>query len=287
MPDYTKPIMDPTNWPLSWAEIDLGLYRKDFVADQEAVDFIATEMAIPARALWLMGDGDVCWWGQESLMDGDDEVDRGWVERLSESTGLHPSDRKLLWEPMDAAFRNASTWLMQYRWEAAERLGLMTLRTMGATIDRLTGVPYYAGDYKKKVDCNALYRLPEYGEWWPMLAHRKIALIGGHTERLKSRLMDPEFVAASGGDEISWTIPVTLPCPPKGTPKSGAYFELCDQLGSTEWDLLLCSAGGLAVLLCDFAQRLGRNALDIGAMDVQLLSQDYRCDPARHGEIRS
>lgn len=269
--DYTKPIMLAQNWPASWENINLHPYRCDFLADQVAVDFISQEMQTPARALWLLGDGDLCWWGQSALLEMDG-VDSNWVDYLSLTSGLYPSDRKLLWEPMDAALRNARTWMMQYRWEVAERFCVMALRANGVIPDPLTHTFRYRGEVKCKADCNAMYRLSQYGAWWPLLANRKIAIVGGHAERLKERLLNPAFVAASGGAEISWTIPHTLTCPPLTLPKAPAYFQLCDQLGSTDWDLLLCSAGGLAILLCDFAQRIGRNALDIGSLDVGLPS---------------
>lgn len=46
-----------------------------------------------------------------------------------------------------------------------------------------------------------------------------------------------------------------------------------DGLFATEWDLLLCAAGSLSAILCEHARQSGRMALDIGALDQQLLLQ--------------
>ena len=44
-------------------------------------------------------------------------------------------------------------------------------------------------------------------------------------------------------------------------------------LFSSDWDLLLCSAGSLSAILCEHARHLGRKAIDIGALDVTILQK--------------
>jgi hypothetical protein len=43
-----------------------------------------------------------------------------------------------------------------------------------------------------------------------------------------------------------------------------------DGLFTSDWDLLLCSAGSLSAVLCDRAMQVGRKAIDMGAIDTQL-----------------
>jgi hypothetical protein len=46
-----------------------------------------------------------------------------------------------------------------------------------------------------------------------------------------------------------------------------------DELFATDWDLLLCSAGALSAILCEQSRQAGRQAIDIGALDVALLAK--------------
>jgi hypothetical protein len=52
------------------------------------------------------------------------------------------------------------------------------------------------------------------------------------------------------------------------------YFaqRLRDELFAAEWDLLLCAAGSLSAIVCEYAKQMGRNAIDIGALDLRLLN---------------
>ena len=59
--------------------------------------------------------------------------------------------------------------------------------------------------------------------------------------------------------------------PDKSVPKRRDRQRIAEELLSTDWDLLLCFAGSLSAILCEYARQLGRKAIDIGAHDMRIL----------------
>lgn len=131
----------------------------------------------------------------------------------------------------------------------------------------------YAGLLKRKIDCNAVYKLLDEGLWWPLLDGKRLAIVSGHADALAAKLMEAEFVRATGGGEVSWSIDIVLLCPPVGEPKRSHWPQMHDQLFASDWDLLLCSAGSLSAVVCEHARRMGRQAIDIGALDCQFIER--------------
>ncbi|MCA9030701.1 MAG: hypothetical protein KDA66_07835, partial [Planctomycetaceae bacterium] len=125
----------------------------------------------------------------------------------------------------------------------------------------------YARSRKRKVDCNAVYKLIDEGFWWPLLEGKRLAIVGGHADELATRLLDESFVRANGGSDVRWSVAAKVQCPNKTVPKHGHWQRLQDGLFSSDWDLLLCSAGSLSAILCEHARRVGCNAIDIGSLD--------------------
>ncbi|MFV0443967.1 MAG: hypothetical protein ACK5Q5_10390 [Planctomycetaceae bacterium] len=196
-------------------------------------------------------------------------VDREWLDRLALTTGLHPEDRELLWPLFDEACRNAPAWLVQYGWDIAERLTHAALVAHGVGIEP-DGFRH-AGALKRKIDCNAVYKLLDEGLWWPLLDGKRLAIVSGQAEAVAARLMDPEFVRSTDGNDANWTIATTVTCPPLNQPKHTHWSRMRDELFAAEWDLLLCSSGGLSAVICEVARQRGRRAIDVGALDVAFL----------------
>ncbi|MBX3452807.1 MAG: hypothetical protein KF777_24940, partial [Planctomycetaceae bacterium] len=151
----------------------------------------------------------------------------------------------------------------------AERLTHAALTTHGVVINA-EGFRY-AGSLKRKVDCNAVYKLLDEGLWWPLLQGKRLAIVSGHADALVPKLMDPEFVRATGGEDVTWSIATALACPSVNEAKRTHWPRLRDELFTAEWDLLFCAAGSLAALLCERARQAGRKAIDVGSLEVAIL----------------
>ncbi|MGE0377054.1 MAG: hypothetical protein AB7Q45_16715, partial [Planctomycetaceae bacterium] len=218
---------------------------------------------------WGLSDGDTAWWCYDALVRLP-EVDRRWCDFLALTSGLHPSDRDELWPLFDTAGRNSPHWLVQYHWDIASRFTHAAFTAHGVGIQRDSF--QYAGGPKRKVDCDAVYKLLDEGLWWPILAGKRLATVSGQAEALAARLMDADFVRATGCGDVSWSVAKTLTCPPVHESKRLHWPRLRDELFAAEWDLLLCSAGSLSAILCDHARRIGRKAIDIGSLDTRFLS---------------
>ena len=131
----------------------------------------------------------------------------------------------------------------------------------------------YARSRKRKVDCNAVYKLIDEDLWWKLLEGKRIAIVSGNAAALAARLCDESFVRANGGSGVTWSITATQTCPDKVTAKREFWNHLRDELFVADWDLLLCAAGTLSAILCEHARQLGRKAIDIGALDVTILQK--------------
>lgn len=115
-----------------------------------------------------------------------------------------------------------------------------------------------------------MYRLLDGGFLWPSLTAKRLAIVSGHADSFAARLMNPEFVWGTGGGEITWTIETEITCPTVHEPKRSQLPRIRDQQLSTQWDLLLSSAGALSAVLCEQARILGRKALDVGWIDLTI-----------------
>uniref|UniRef100_A0A7C4QQG1 GT-D fold-like domain-containing protein n=1 Tax=Schlesneria paludicola TaxID=360056 RepID=A0A7C4QQG1_9PLAN len=192
-----------------------------------------------------------------------------WLDALALTSGLHPEDRDELWPLFDEACRNAPHWLVQSGWDIAERFTNAAFTSHGVGIEP-DGFRY-AGGLKRKIDCNAVYKLLDEGLWWSLLAGKRLAIVSGQAEAMAARLMDAEFVRATGGGDVTWSVVTAFTCPPVNEPKRTHWPRVRDELCAAEWDLLLCSAGSLSALLCEHARQAGRKALDIGALDATIM----------------
>ncbi|WP_417848838.1 glycosyltransferase [Thalassoglobus sp.] len=264
----TRPIMTWDHWPESWETTDLSDYRAGFLKGRDACQWIVDTLNGPEpAAIWGLSDGDVAWWCYDGLVRIPG-VDRRWLDALALTSGLHPEDRDELWPLFDEACRNAPHWLVQYNWDIAERFSRAALAAHGITIDS-EGFGY-ARSRKRKVDCNAVYKLLDEDLWWLLLEGKQLAIVSGHADELATRILDEAFVRASGGSDVTWSVAAKVQCPDKSVPKRRHRQRIEDELFSADWDLLLCSAGSLSAILCEHTRQAGRKAIDIGALDVQL-----------------
>ncbi|MEZ6066545.1 MAG: hypothetical protein R3B90_12745 [Planctomycetaceae bacterium] len=167
-------------------------------------------------ALWGLSDGDVTWWCYDALARTPG-IDRLWLDALALTSGLHPEDRDELWPLFDEACRNAPHWLVQYGSDIAERLTHAALMSHGVGVEP-DGF-CYAGSLRRKIDCNAVYKLLDEGLWWSLLAGKRLAIVSGHANALAVRLRDESFVRANGGYDVTWTIATTVTCPQLNQPK--------------------------------------------------------------------
>ncbi len=189
----------------------------------------------------------------------------GGLDQLAATSGLHPEDRDELWPLFDDACRNAPAWFCQYHWDIAERFTHAAFTAHGVEIGRV-GFRYPDG-LKRKIDCNAVYRLMDHGLWWPLLEGKRLASVSGHADEFAARLIDPEFVRATGGGGVTWSIATRITCPDKTVAKREFWNRLREELFAAEWDLLLCSAGSLSAVICEAARQQGRKAIDVGQLD--------------------
>jgi hypothetical protein len=275
-------IMLASHWPKSWETLDLTEYRSNMLHGREACEwFVKTLNGPEPAAIWGLSDGDVAWWCYDALArelkdrmkaEGPNAPDYlRWLRFLADTSGLHDEDRDELWALFDQACRNSPHWLVQHWWEPAERFTLQALKAQGVTIDA-EGFGY-ARSRKRKIDCNAVYRLMDHGLWWPILENKRLAIVSGQADAFTARLMDPEFVRATGGGEITWSAIAKVNCPSVHESKRQHWFRMRDQLLAANWDLLICSAGSLSALLSDFGRQIGRQALDIGALDGMVITK--------------
>ena len=272
----TRPIMTWDHWPESWETADLSEYRAGFLTGREACQWIVDTLNGPKpAAIWGLSDGDVAWWCYDSLAKLPD-VDRHWLDKLAATSGLHLEDRDELWPLFDEACRNAPAWLCQSNWDIAERFTHAALTAYGVGIER-DGFRYADG-LKRKIDCNAVYRLMDHGLWWPLLDGKRLAIVSGHADKFAARLVDPEFVEATGGGEATWSVATKITCPDKTVAKREFWPRVRDELFAAEWDLLLCSSGSLSAVICEGARQRGRRAIDVGAADAAINRQDVSLD---------
>jgi len=159
-------------------------------------------------------------------------------------------------------------WLCQSNWDIAERFTHAAFVAHGVGIER--GGFRYTDRLKRKVDCNAVYRLMDYGLWWSLLEGKRLAIVSGHADEFAARLVDPEFVEATGGGEVTWSVATKITCLEKTVAKCEFWYRVRDELSVAEWDVLLCSAGSLSAMVCEAARRHGRIAIDAGSMDQRL-----------------
>lgn len=103
-------------------------------------------------------------------------------------------------------------------------------------------------------------------EFW-----KRLAIVSGHAEALATRLLDPEFVRATRGGDVTWSVVSALTCPSVSEPKRTHWPRLRDELFAAEWDLLLRAAGLLSAILCERARQMGRPAIDVGALDRRVI----------------
>ena len=104
-----------------------------------------------------------------------------------------------------------------------------------------------------------------------MLEGKRLAIVSGHADEFEARLLNPEFVKATGGGEVTWSVAMKITCPDKTVVNREFWHRVRDEMFEAEWDLLLCSAGTLSTVICEAARHHRRDALDIGAVDIALI----------------
>jgi len=110
----------------------------------------------------------------------------------------------------------------------------------------------------------------DYGLWWPLLEGNRLAIVSGHADEFAARLLDPEFVKATGSGEVTWSVTMKITCPDKTVAKREFWHRVRNELFAAEWDLLLCSAGSLSAVLCEASRQQTRAALDVGSIDATM-----------------
>jgi hypothetical protein len=271
------PVMVYDRWPAQWRQIELDTYRSSFICGRDACQWIVdTFNGTHPTAILSLGDGDVAWWCYDALARMPD-VSRYWLEELATATGLKWHDRETLWPLFDDALRNATAWPCQFGWEVAERFCIAAMTAQGVTIER-RGFSY-AGELKQKVDCNAVYRLREEGLWWSLLRGKRLAVVSNHADDVSRVLRNDAFVRANGGDRVDWSIAISVSCPPEGVAKSAHWPKIRDELEQSDWTHLLCSAGAMSAIICEYARKMGRNSIDIGSIDRAILGKPGFASP--------
>ena len=109
-----------------------------------------------------------------------------------------------------------------------------------------------------------------HGLWWPLLEGKRLAIVSGCADEFAARLVDPEFVKATGGGEITWSVATKITCPDKTGAKREFWSRVRDELFEAEWDLLICSAGSLSAVTCEAARQMGQTSLDVGSLDCDV-----------------
>ncbi len=100
-----------------------------------------------------------------------------------------------------------------------------------------------------------------------MLEGKRLAIVSGHADEFAARLLDPQFVKAIGGGEVTWSVTTKITCPDKTEAKREFWSRVRGELFAAEWDLLLCSAGSLSAVICEMVRQHGRTAIDVGSID--------------------
>lgn len=257
--DGRGPVMRAENWPDDWRVTDLSEYRASFLSGREACQWIADGFNGRDPFTFIsLGDGEIAWWQQDRLaaMRG---VSRHWLRELATSTGLHESDREALLPLFHEALHHATHWPVQFNWPEAERLTYHAMR--GAGVKVASSGFGFQGRPKMKVDCNAVYKLPEHGLFWPMLAGKKLAVVGGQAKQLAAALR------ANGCD-----VRAIITTPRTEQPKAAAWAAIVNRMEQAgDWSHLVCAAGGLSVLIGERARQMGRRAIDIGQLAGRLI----------------
>lgn len=270
----TRPIMTWDHWPESWETADMREYRAGFLTGREACQWIVDTLNGPEpAAIWGLSDGDIAWWCCDALSRLPD-VDLHWLDELAYTSGLHREDRDELWPLFDEACRNSPHWLVQHGWDIAERF------TQAAFLAHEVGVERdgfrYGDRLKRKIDCNAVYKLLDQGLWWKLLEGKRLAIVSGNADALAARLCDESFVRANDASVVTWSIAATETCPDKSVPKLNTWQRVRDELFASDWDLLLCSAGSLSAIFCEYARQTGRSGIDVGALDLKMICVDCK-----------
>lgn len=105
------------------------------------------------------------------------------------------------------------------------------------------------------------------GLLWPPLESKRLAIASGHADEFAAKLVDPEFVKATGGAKATWSLATKIKCPDKTVAKRDFWNRVRDELLAEGWDMLLYSAGSLSAPICEAARQRGRRAIDVGACD--------------------
>jgi len=258
-------------YPAIWLEMDpkrsprLAAYRDGFLGGREASAAIRAALTSgrPASVV-VLGDGEAAWWAYDEL-GGAPGVDGEWLRGLALSTGLDlAGDRAALLAGFDEAIRNSALMPIQYMWTQAEMLCLEALERKGL------------GAFRPRVDCNAVYRMNEWGDFFPIIEGRRVLVVGGYAAKQAAAMASEDFqrrhikLGCVGGYRVAGHVQT----PSKHQrPKAQWLPGLLEAIDAAEFDIALVSAGGLAFHICEHVRRTGRVAFDCGSLDRMILGE--------------
>jgi hypothetical protein len=256
-------------FPAAWLEMDpkksprLAAYREDFLTAKEASAAMraALTSGLPASVV-VLGDGEAAWWAYDELK-GVPGIGGEWLRNLAVTSGFDlAEDRETLLAGFDEAIRNSALMPIQYNWTQAEMLCLEALERKG------TGVP------RRRIDCNAVYRMNEWGDFFPVLEGRRVLVVGGYAARQASAMGSVDFQRghARFGCVGGYRVVGHVQTPSKRQqPKARWLPGVLEAISAVEFDIALVSAGGLAFHICEHVRRTGRVAFDCGSLDRMIL----------------
>jgi|GEM_PF-2082117 len=256
----STPILSWSHWPPAWQEMDLVSYRAGHLAGGPAHDWLEAQFRrTDPMLIYSLSDADVGLWAYQQLavMPG---VQQEWLDKLCYTTGCFRGHDRLLWPLIDAALEKCDAWLVQMNWEIAACLSAAAMSAKGVQITPEAFL--YRGAKKLKIDCEAMFSFVEQGRIFPALQGKRLAVLSGLAEKVGAAL-------CSLGLEVAVCVPFPKSC---HTSKLEFLPHILTTLFDHDWDLLLCSAGGLSPLFCDYAFSRGRQGVDMGSCDSLLVT---------------
>jgi hypothetical protein len=274
------PILDPQHWPQSWTmldeqtSLDLQTYRKGFIVGKEAAIRLRQTLTSPEPcSVFAIGDGEMGWWHRE-ILSKIDGVHTHWLDELSYLAGFTKQNRLDFGLDFLRAINRLPFFLLIN--DSNNIPELMTYYSMKAYGMKFEDDCIVWDKYKKeKIDCNVVYQLYGYNEFFPILEGHKILLISGYSKELTELLNSKDFKKAH--DASDYEIVRYIQCPAIGQEKKEFMKEVRKQIAINDWTLMLSSAGAMSAILCDYALDEGKKGFDIGAIGMMLLGYRHPC----------
>lgn len=214
-----------------------------------------------------LGDAECKWLFLEHLLTVPG-IDKEWLRSSSKASGLDPDGDAGLRPASLLSLKASPILLLQHNWPCAERMAVEALTA--------AGLYFGCGQMSKPmVSANCVYRLHSDGCLAPVLAGRRVLLVGGcQAPGWVTRMMDKGWQGRNGLDfEVVGHVQV----PARGVrPKSVHGADAARAMACFDYDIALLAAGGFAFALAGVALRDGKSAFDCGAMDRQVMGETRR-----------